>query len=107
MTPKTVQHDICILIYCHIPRSRAYILKDVIKLDDSYNTFQRVAGKLLDYGWLDYTDKKSKNSPTQAYYTTYRNWKESFEVGWGLIEMAEDKVPEELFKLLFKEVGLK
>lgn len=65
-----IQRYIDILINCHIPRKRSYILKQIIKLDDTYNTFIRVAGKLIEYGWLDYTDKKNKNSPSQSYYTT-------------------------------------
>jgi len=70
LRPVDVQRYVDILIHCHTRRSRSYILEKLIKLDDTHNTFKRVAGKLLDYGWLDYTDKDSKNSPNQAYYTT-------------------------------------
>lgn len=70
LRPIDVQRYIDILIHCHTSRNRSYILDKVVKLDDTHNTFRRVAGKLLDYGWLDYTDKDSKNSPVQAYYTT-------------------------------------
>ena len=69
LRPTDAQRYVDILIHCHTPKTRSYILK-MFSLDDSYNTFKRVAGKLIDYGWLDYTDRKSKNSPTQSYYTT-------------------------------------
>ena len=69
---KTIEIErfIKILIACHEPKTRSFILKDIVKMEDSHNTFKRVAGKLLDYGWLDFVDKESKNSPEQAYYTT-------------------------------------
>jgi len=76
LSVKAAQRYIEILIHCHIPRSRSYILEDIVKLEDSsYNTFKRIAGKLIDYGWLDYTNKESKNSPAQAYYTTEKGKK--------------------------------
>ncbi len=70
LRPVDVQRYVDILIHCHIPKSRSYILDKLVRLDDTHNTFQRVAGKLIMYGWLDYTNKESKNSPAQAYYTT-------------------------------------
>lgn len=66
---KEVQRYIDILIYCNTPKSRSQILKR-IKMDDTVNTFKRVAGKLITYGWLDYTDKVNKNNPNQKYCTT-------------------------------------
>ncbi|EOR96281.1 hypothetical protein ADIARSV_0516 [Arcticibacter svalbardensis MN12-7] len=70
LTPKEIQRYIDILIYCHQARSRNEIIEKLLKMDDSTNTFKRVAGKLLDYGWIEPTDKKSRNSPVQRYVTT-------------------------------------
>jgi len=41
-----------------------------MKMDNTVNTLKRVAGKLLEYNWLELTDKGSKNSPKQSYITT-------------------------------------
>src|SRR3546814_20983860 len=78
-----VQRYVDILIHCHTRRSRSYILEKLIKLDDTHNTFKRVAGKLVDYGWLDYTVKESKNSLTEAYYNT--------DDGHKMLRLAGDK----------------
>ena len=48
LRPVDVQRYVDILIHCHIRRSRSYILEKLTKLDDTHNTFKRVADKLLD-----------------------------------------------------------
>jgi transcriptional regulator with XRE-family HTH domain len=69
ITAEIAQRYIEILIFCNTPKSRAEILRDHLNMSDDINTLKRVAGKLLDYGWLEHTDK-NKNSPQQRYATT-------------------------------------
>jgi|GEM_PF-3502828 len=69
INPEIAQRYIEILILCNTPKSRTEILKDHLKLSDDINTLKRVAGKLLNYGWLKHTDQ-NKNSPQQRYTTT-------------------------------------
>ncbi|QEM07807.1 helix-turn-helix transcriptional regulator [Mucilaginibacter rubeus] len=67
---KEAQRYIDILIYCTTAKSRSEILVNLLKMDDSTNTLKRVAGKLLDYKWLELTNKTKKNSPQQRYVIT-------------------------------------
>lgn len=70
LSPKEVSRYIEILEFSIHPRSRNEILDIKLKMDDSTNTFKRVAGKLIEYGWLELTNKANKNSPNQKYITT-------------------------------------
>ncbi|UOE47853.1 helix-turn-helix domain-containing protein [Mucilaginibacter sp. SMC90] len=67
---KVIQRYIDILIYCHTAKSRHEILTKLLEMDDSVNTLKRVAGKLIDYGWLQLTDPTNRNNPNQKYITS-------------------------------------
>ncbi|SEO09161.1 Transcriptional regulator, contains XRE-family HTH domain [Mucilaginibacter gossypiicola] len=67
---KAAQRYIDILIFCHTAKSRHEILTKLLEMDDSVNTLKRVAGKLIDYGWLELTDPSNRNNPNQKYITS-------------------------------------
>ena len=69
LNEKEIERYINILIYCNRPQPRSKILKH-LELADTVNNFKRAAHKLIEYGWLEYTDQKSPNSLKQQYITT-------------------------------------
>lgn len=70
ISTRELSRYIDILIFCSNPKGRKEILVNLLEMDDSINTLKRVAGKLIDYGWLSLTDSKSRNNPNQKYVTT-------------------------------------
>lgn len=72
---KEVSRYVDVLEFCIHPKSRKEILEVKLKMVDSVNTLKRVAGKLLDYKWLEPTNKINKNAPNQKYITTERGRK--------------------------------
>ena len=70
LSTKDVNRYLDVLEFCMLPKSRKEILEIKLKMVDSLNTLKRVAGKLLDYNWLEPTNKINKNAPNQKYVTT-------------------------------------